>query len=634
MRVVPTPNGSWGVCVELKSKFVRNTPLPAKPDHSLIRKLKARSCLYQFGHNWFEVTLEGLADFDISHPMIPEDGKALSILDYVMRHSRKPVPVRLAKLDPAGAAVFYRTEGPTAKHAPAGLCFLVEDPHTKLGASFHHQAILPPHIRRRRAQAFVRKYLMRFSLRNVELSVDYRPIENTNQHFPVPPFEFGRGVVARFSRVQGDGTSHQLRDLGRERLSLIRDPEAGFYSSTPLGRQYVVLPRSIAESSGPKFITALRDAVDALYPAGAQYDPELVIYDDVNARRTFIEQGKAIKTALESRQWIAGHALVMIHHVAKRARDADPLEAMIVKDFPDEFGLKASVIHTDKVGEVFTLSEEGGEPDYVLAKAQEKPFASYLRNVALSKVLLTSGKIPFVLATKTHADLVVGVDVKANTAALSLIAEGGRVAHSKTWNSRKRERLTADQIATYFVKLVGLEAPHLAAQPEEIVIHRDGRVFDSEIEGLERACKSLAEEGAISPNWRLTVLEIKKTSPATVRFFDIDYTKDGERVYNPIVGTWLNLSDGEGFVGTTGEPFRRQGTAHPLHVVRRRGVLPMDACLRDVFQLTCLSWSSPDNGIRVPITIKLCDRVLFEDAADYDIDTFAHAGVANERSSQ
>tara|TARA_R110000787_G_scaffold69321_3_gene154392 strand:- start:308 stop:2677 length:2370 start_codon:yes stop_codon:yes gene_type:complete len=631
LRVVPTNDGSWGVCVEVKTKLIRSDPLPEKPNQGLIRSLKGRSFLYRFGHNWFEVTLEGLADFDVSQPSIPEDGRVVSILDYVMRHSRKPAPDRLAKLDPSGAAIFYRTEGPAAKHAPAALCFAIEEPHTKLGARFQRESILKPHIRKAHARGFIKTYLSQFALRNVQLSVDNQPITNEGQRFPVPSFEFGNDVVATFGGRPGPEPSRRLSELGSARLALVSDDSAGFFSRTNLGRQYIVLPRSIVDSSGRKFVAALKNVVEDLYPAGGSYDPEVIVYDDITARRNFIDQGKAIKAALDGKQWIAGHALVMIHRIAKGARTTDPLEAMIVKDLPG-IGLKASVIHTDKVRESLILTDDGEEPDYVVAEGQEKPLASYLRNVALSKVLLTSGKIPFVLASETRGDVFIGIDVKANTAAFSLIGDGGRVAHSKTWSSRQRERLTTDQVATYFAELLSLEGPHLPAAPEEIVVHRDGRVFDSEIEGLELACGKLAADGVISPNWRLTILEIKKTGPVTARFFDTDYSRGGERVFNPKIGVWLTLSGEEGFVCTTGHPYRRQGTARPLHVIRRLGDLPIQQCLQDVFDLSCLSWSSPDNGSRVPITIRLCDRVLFEDAADYDEDVLAFSGFASDRS--
>lgn len=627
LRVVSTACGSWGVCVDLKTKLIRKKPLGENLDPGEARRFKGRSCIYQFGHRWFEVTLDGIADFDISTALIPEDGSVLSINEYVMRHSRKPVPDRLAKLNQSGAAIFYRTEGPVPKHAPAALCFLVEDAHTKIGARNHRQAILPPHIRKKRATVFVKKYLARFSLRNVELTVSDIPIENSNKRFAVPAFEFGNSRTVGFGQTTGADSQRRLSELGPARQALISDPNAGFFSTTPLGRQYIVLPQSVVDSSGPKFVDALKQTVNELYRAGGAYDPILIAYDDIGPKRNFIDQGKAIKTAMQSQTLVAGHALVMIQDVVKKTRDTDPLEAMIVKDFPTDFNLNASVIHTSTIQRSYQYSGKRGEPEYFVSKSNKGRVSSYLRNVALSKILLTNGKVPFVLAGRTCSDLIIGIDVKQNTAAFSLIADGGRIVHSKTWNSRKRERLTEEQVALYLSELVLIEKESFDLPPSNIVVHRDGRVFESEIAGLERACEELAEAGVLASNWSLTVLEIKKTGPVTVRFFDTVYSKEGARTENPMIGSWLQLSDEEGFVTTTGMPFRRPGTTQPLHVIKKHGTMSLEECLREVFELSCLSWSSPDNGIRVPITIKLCDRVLFEDAADYDEDAFAHAST-------
>lgn len=626
LRIVPVSDGGWGVCVEIKTKLIRKSPLSEKLDAARVKKLKGRSCLYQFGERWFEVTLEGLADFNISQALIPEEGKTLSILDYVVKHARKPVSDRVANLDPNGAAIYYRTEGPTPKHAPAALCFLVEDTRSKAGARHQRESILPPHIREKWAAGFVKRHLSRFSLRNVELSVSDTPVDNTNVPFELPSFEFGSGNVVAFGSARENADTRPLKELGRHRTRLMQDNAVGFFASSSLGRQYVVLPKSIASSSGPAFLQALKTCVNDLYPAGGGYDPILIEYDDL-ADRTFVGQGKAIKAALEAQgpSLIAGHALVMIHRVHKRARDADPLEALVVKDFPSEFGLNASVIHTDKVKSVYRYRERGGEADYVVIDKATNALRSYLHNVALSKVLIANGKVPFVLASETHGDVFIGIDVKDNTAAFSLIAQGGRIRHSLTWKSRKKEKLTSEQVSAYFQELLGLEKGSFGAPPKKVVVHRDGRLFESEQAGLEEACQKLADDGVIASDWQLTVLEIKKTGPVSLRFFDEDLTPKGRRTVNPLVGTWQDLTDAEGFICTTGAPFRRQGTANPLHVIRKVGDMPIEDCLRDVFFLSCLSWTAPEAGIRDPITIKLCDRVLFEDAAEYNEDGFFHA---------
>lgn len=40
--------------------------------------------------------------------------------------------------------------------------------------------------------------------------------------------------------------------------------------------------------------------------------------------------------------------------------------------------------------------------------------------------------------------------------------------------------------------------------------------------------------------------------------------------------------------------------------------------LEDIYWLTVLAWTKPDDCTRYPITIKLNDRRLFEDAGEFD----------------
>jgi hypothetical protein len=42
--------------------------------------------------------------------------------------------------------------------------------------------------------------------------------------------------------------------------------------------------------------------------------------------------------------------------------------------------------------------------------------------------------------------------------------------------------------------------------------------------------------------------------------------------------------------------------------------------LEDIYYLTALTWTKPDDGTRYPITVKLNDRRLSEDASEYDED--------------
>lgn len=633
LRVVPSPAGGWGLCVDIRSKLVRARPLSQRLTAEEVKRLVGRSLVYRFGHQWFEVTLQGVADIDISERFLPEGDAVVSILEYLNLKTRKPVPAGLANLDPAGTAIFYRTDGPAAKYAPAGLCHLVEEPHTKDGARFQSKAILAPHVRVRFAEKFITEHLSRLQLGNVILKVSNRPVRSDGQCFEIPQFRFGRNHVLVTGDPASDRNATRLQDLGRRRSALLNDRRAGFFTQTLLNRQYLVLPTSVANSVGPAFVDDLKRIVSQLYPQGGPYEPEIIVYDDLNARRNFVEQAHAIKAALAHGNTKPGNVLVMIHDLSHRSsRVADQLEAMIVKDFPLEFDLVASVIHTKTALETYRFAPGRNEPVYQVDPAKKNRLNSYLRNVALSKVLLANGKVPFVLNAPTNGQVFIGIDVKHNTAAFSLVTDGGSIIHNKTWKSRQKEQLTAEQVEKYLVELMGIEARSFSSPPREIVIHRDGRAFPSEIQGLRNGCARLAEQGVISPAFNLTVIEIKKSGPVTLRLFDIAMADGRRRTSNPTVGTWQKLNDNEGFVCTTGEPFGRRGTARPLHVVRVYGDMSINHCVEDVFKLSCLAWSSPEGGTRLPASIKLCDRVLFEDAADYDVDTLNFASPSSDGS--
>jgi hypothetical protein len=62
------------------------------------------------------------------------------------------------------------------------------------------------------------------------------------------------------------------------------------------------------------------------------------------------------------------------------------------------------------------------------------------------------------------------------------------------------------------------------------------------------------------------------------------------------------------------------GQSQPLHIRLVEGVFTIQQCLEDVFYLSCLTWTRPEDSSRYPVTIKLNDRFLSEEATDYDED--------------
>lgn len=109
-------------------------------------------------------------------------------------------------------------------------------------------------------------------------------------------------------------------------------------------------------------------------------------------------------------------------------------------------------------------------------------------------------------------------------------------------------------------------------------------------------------------------------------------TKDDtrDRVDNPQIGCYYIIDENLAYVCATGRAFPHEGTTRPLAVRRVSGELGMVDCLSDLYALTTLAWTKPDDCSRYPITLKLCDRYLTEDATDYDEDALRRAEVLSE----
>ncbi len=183
-----------------------------------------------------------------------------------------------------------------------------------------------------------------------------------------------------------------------------------------------------------------------------------------------------------------------------------------------------------------------------------------------------------------------------------------------------KERLSSEQIKSCLVEVLSKEAEQAPYSLVRIVIHRDGRIYGCEIEGAKQAVDLLKTKGILPENAALTILEISKSAPVSLRLFSI-VSSSAQIVNNPQIASYRIVGN-DGYICATGRPFLRHGTVNPLHVRYVDGELAFESCLEDIFYLTALTWTKPDDCSRHPITTKLNDRRLREDANEYDEDSF------------
>lgn len=629
VRVVPIPNGGLGLCVDATHKYVNSQPLPEHLTRNEFRDCRGRTVVYHFGHKWYEIQLREFLDMTVSEYKVTDDGKEYNLIDYICAKAQKPIPQELAQLDADASAVLYRTNVGEMRAVPAPLCYIVLD-----SSSVSHQSscqrLLPPEARLRSTENFVSKYLRSLGFAGMTLRISHEPMSAPRKAFLMPDFEFGNGVVLSVRGTQGSRAS-SLHHIGRDRALLLRDKGAGFYSRDPLSRQYLILPATVRDTFGPRFISDLRRSVDDIFPQQSGYDPILIYYND-RVKRNFVDQAKSILEAARADCKKPGYAVVMVHRLDGRAGQHDELAAMVTRKLR-ELDVCSAVIHSDVGRQSYRMTPtRNGGFEYTPDPNKSNRLSGYLRNVALNKVLLTNERWPFVLKTPLHADVAVGIDVKHNTAGFTVVSGRGHLVRTVIKTSNQKEKLLAQQVRTMLFDVVASESRATASVFESIMIQRDGILWESERLGICRALKDLVAEGALRPDSQYAILEIPKTAPAPVRLYEKNSHAARLQVENPTVGTYLTLDDANAYVCATGLPFSRFGTVRPLHIKRTEGTLSLIGCLEDVFYLTCLAWTRPEDCTRDPITIKLTDRRLGEDASRFDDDALEYSSIDTEEA--
>lgn len=620
VRPVITPDGGIALCVDVRSRYVSSAPLPTTLTRDEFnRRWKGRNFVYHYGDDWYEVHPDGLGDGTVvDHKFIAEN-KRWTLLEYVQTKARKPLTLEVATLSRDASFVLYRNRRGQVLAAPAPLCYEVLTTRPERVAQQHGDTILSPESRRSLVHRFAARYLQNLTLGGRTIHVSVSPLRAETSRLSPPDLRFGNGRVLSVASSAG-AEIVTLKDLGRRRLALLRQEGVGFYVQRALDRQYLIIPQSVFDSYGSAFRQDLAAAVAAFVTGAGAYSPEIVPYDD-RGRRTFVVQGNAVLAAAKQHCRLPGYALVMLHRLSDAADQEDQLAAMVLYELSRQVDVRAAVIHSDMPGRAYRERMDDGRRAYVRSDPGYGRFNGYLRNVALNHVLLTNQRWPFVLATPLYADVVVGVDVKCNTCGLLSISNDGATIRTLYESSRQKEQLTRAQMQQYLERALREHAASRLMNPiRSIVLHRDGRVWPNEIRGAEAAVGALRTDGTIASNATITTVEIAKSASVPLRFFDVAGPKGHGRVLNPEVGTVFRLSRSDAFLCSTGRSFPRPGTVQPLHVRRVAGPMALQACVADVFALTNLTWTRPEDCARYPITMRLNDRFLVSEAALFNSD--------------
>lgn len=624
-KVIVTHDGGLGLCVDVTHKYTAANPLPVYISRQQFNKFIGRRFIYHFGHKWYEVRAEYHEEYNVSKATIDTENGLVTLIDFIYSQTEKPFPEELLNL-PTDAAVFgyYNNRGET-RAAPAALCYQVFGPHDWEMKKYHHESILPPHERRNAIRRYVEKHLKNLRFGDTSLKISNEPLLAPAKKFVVPDLEFANSQILSV-RGTKNARHASLDNFGETRLSMLKDGP-GFYDSQPLGHHYLILPFTVYNSYGDKFKKDLQKTVDKLFPQENSYNPEVIFYDD-RGEKIWCVQAAAIKEAVKKKCKKPGFAVVMIHKTEdQKLRDEDILAAAVMKELR-QFEIYGSIIHTKFTRNCYkTFRGKNGNLQCQVRGSMQNKLSGYLQGVAINKVLLNDFRTPFRLSTKLHADLTIGVDVKNNTAGFVIVGKrGANVWFEFDFEQSEKEKISFKRMKKCFRKILRNELDFAEDVIINLVIHRDGKFHQCEIDAIEEIIREFKQIGLLPDDFKVTFLEIHKKSEVPFRLFDVFKQDRGkDKTWNPQVGYFYIANQQNGYVCSTGRAFPRKGTVNPLHVKYIKGEIDFEICLEDVYYLTILTWTNPRDCSREPITIKLTDRHLFEEAGEYNANQLADA---------
>ena len=628
-RIVVLPDYKIGICVDVARKYISRDTIPIRIGKNDFRKYKFKKCVYEYGNTWYEIRIEGIHDNKANQIIMP-DGK--SLYDNVAEKFGKYKSEHFTALPKDSDVLIYHTSDGAERHVPSGLCrmtFKTSYPSVK---RIHHKTIMPPYKRKKEIEFIIENYFSGMKFQRKEIQVSHKPYEFEENTIKIPDLKFGSDVILS-TDSSNDHHGTPLDEIGKEKSKLLLSSKAGFYVRKTLDPQYIIIPQSTYESYGKQLIEDIKQQVNRMYPQkdNKKYEPTIIPYND-SVQKTIPKIGNAIIKAVKLNFAFSGYGIVVIPRLpSSRYNKEDELANLVMRELRPR-GIRVAVMHTDVPSRSYARIHNSGETTWQLTSDSRmaSKFRGYLSNVVLNKILILNSCWPFVLSNPTHSDLVLGIDVKNQTAGFTFVFKDQTIVTQHD-ASEQREHLGTRQLESKIYKHIKDEQKRLLHPVKNVVIHRDGRLYQDELTGIKAAFKKLSEEGYVKEDYRITFTAISKTPMTPIRFFKT-LTASGsqyETITNPQIGTY-KIFDEYAFLCTTGYPYRYSGTAAPLQVTKVEGEMSWKEILEDIFNLSNLTWTRVDYCSKLPISIKMADITLREVAGAYDQDALNQEDEGDE----
>lgn len=635
IRAVELPEGGFGVAVDVTKKYISTIPLKINISRAEFKSqhISKSHLMYQYGSKRYEIKAEEFSDLNASQYKFSRDpsGQLVSLLQDTQEHFGKSMPPNVANLPDNASVLIYRTNDNQERRVIAGLCFRVFDTEDPIVKKLHKKSILNPFLRRRLIKTVHHNFLRNLKYGNIKLLINSNPINLEKKKFLSPDILFGNNVSLSVRRTPG-ATQTIMSELGRKRKALLLDAKAGFYTNAAFEPQYFVVPQTIFNMYGNEkyFLNDLIFHVDKMHPTETGWRPEIITYDNRNKKNAVdigFEITQKIKENIGRRN--GGYALIMLPSGIERIkRQHDDLAALVVSECLSEHKITASIMHSDILEECYYHKLQNGQAVYGIKNDLKGKFSGYVKGVAINQVLLNNERWPYVLNTPLHADLTIGIDVKRQIAGFTFIDKFSKNILTKFDKSTNKEKLSASQMIKMLVPLITVQKNNADYPIKNIVIHRDGRLFKQEKQGIMQAISMLKDKGVLPQDTCVNITEIPKYSIIPFRLFQImeEYQVLSEKVdkghvLNPEIGSWTSFGNKDAFICTTGREFSHSGSSKPLYVKFESGSMSFEHILEDIYFLSCLAFTKPDDCSRYPLTIKITDRRINTLGSNFDFES-------------
>lgn len=634
LRVVEMPGGGLGIAVDVTKRYIAIQPLNVRLTQQDFRRLGINKChlMYQYGDKRYEIKAKEYSDLNIAQCKFTRksDNKLVTLLQDIREKFGTTMPPEVANLPDDAAVLIYETNDGEERRVPAGLCYKVYDTEDPLVQRLHRKSIIDPFYRRRLIRIVYKNYLSRLTFSSLPLKISTEPVIIKKRKFLAPDVCFGQDTVLSVRGTEG-AIQTTMDKLGRKRKELLSKDNAGFYTNAEFEPQYFLIPITSYHmyANERHFLSDLGYHVNKMHLSEAEWKPVPITYDNRN-KKTASDIGFAILQALEEkvRKKSGGYALVMLPlGVEKEKRQHDELAALVVSQFLEEYNITASIMHSQTLEQCYAYKSLNTGASYYVKPESKGLYSGYVHGVALNQVLLNNERWPFVLNTPLHADITIGIDVKRHIAGFTFVDKFSKNILTRYDKSTNKERLSKSQVVKMLVKFITVQVKHASYPFKHLVIHRDGRLFRQEKEGILEAIRILVEKGTLPHEATVNFVEIPKHSIAPFRIFDVSgeydifkQSQDNEFVLNPEAGSWVPINDREAFLCTTGREYNHQGSSKPLYVKMEPQGLTMVEILEDIYFLSCLAYTKPDDCSRYPLTIKITDRRINTLGSEFDFE--------------